>query len=170
MQVRKRNGNLEDVDLTKVISSLKRYCDFPGVDVYKIATKTISGLVDGVSTLELDLLSVRTAKDLIIEDPVYSKVAARILANIIKKEVEGLDIQSFSQSIEMGLQQGLISEATYDLVMTNKRKLNAAIKHERDWNFEYHGIQTVYDRYLLKHRTRLSNDRPNNKQRAVIIF
>ncbi len=168
MHVRKRNGDLQPVDLNKIVTSLSHYCNFPNVDVYKIATKTINGLIDGVTTLELDMLSVRTAKDLIVEDPVYSKVAARILANILQKEVSGQDIQSFSQSIEIGLQQGLVSQQTYDLVMLNKRKLNAAIKHERDWNFEYHGLQTVYDRYLLKHRTRPSSDKPGNKQRAVI--
>lgn len=165
MHVRKRNGTLEAVNLTKIVTSLERYCgDLPNVDVYRIATKTVGGLVEGVSTRELDMFSVRTAKDLIIDDPVYSRVAARILANLIQKEVSGQDIQSFSQSIEVGLGQGLIAPETHALVMANKRKLNAAIKHERDWHMEYHGLQTVYDRYLLKHRTLIAFE----KQRAVI--
>jgi ribonucleoside-diphosphate reductase alpha chain len=169
MQVRKRSGVFEDVELGKIELSLKRYCgDLPNIDVYRIASKTVGGLVDGVSTLELDMLSVRTAKDLIIDDPVYSKVAARILANVIQKEVAGLDIQSFSQSIELGFQEGLISETTHALVLANKRKLNAAIKHERDWNMEFHGLQTVYDRYVLKHPTLLRPDGGGKKQRAVI--
>lgn len=165
MHVRKRNGSLEPVNLNKIVNSLERYCgDLPNVDVYRIATKTVGGLVDGVSTRELDMFSVRTAKDLIIDDPVYSRVAARILANIVQKEVSGQDIHSFSQSIECGLIQGLISPATHALAISNRRKLNAAIRHERDWNMEYHGLQTVYDRYLLKHRTLIAFDR----QRAVI--
>jgi ribonucleoside-diphosphate reductase alpha chain len=169
MQVRKRNGAVEAVDLSKIENSLKRYCsDLPNIDVYRIATKTVGGLVEGVSTLELDMLSVRTAKDLIIDDPIYAKVAARILANVIQKEVSGLDIQSFSQSIELGLAEGLIAKPTHALVMANKRKLNAAIKHERDWNMEYHGLQTVYDRYLLRHPTQLRPDGGGQKQRAVI--
>lgn len=169
MQVRKRNGAVEEVELSKIELSLKRYCsDLPNIDVYRIATKTVGGLVEGVSTLELDMLSVRTAKDLIIDDPIYAKVAARILANVIQKEVAGLDIQSFSQSIEFGLKEGLIATQTHALVMANKRKLNAAIKHERDWNMEYHGLQTVYDRYLLRHPTLLRPDGGGQKQRAVI--
>lgn len=168
MHVRKRNGSLEAVDLNKIVSSLQSYCsDLPNIDVFKIAQKTVGGLVDGVGTRELDLLSVRTAKDLIIEDPVYSKVAARILANVIHKEVSGQDIQSFSQSISLGFEQGLIGEQTHKLVLANKRKLNAAVHAQRDWNFEFHGLQTVYDRYLLKHRTRLFED-GGKKQRAVI--
>lgn len=169
MQVTKRNGEVQPVELSKIEASLKRYCsDLPNIDVYRIAAKTVGGLVEGVSTLELDMLSVRTAKDLIIDDPVYARVAARILANVIQKEVSGLDVQSFSQSIELGVKVGLISEQTHALVGANKRKLNAAIKHERDWNMEYHGLQTVYDRYLLKHPTLLRPDGTGKKQRAVI--
>ena len=167
MHVTKRNGTLEPVNLNKIVASLERCCDgLPNVDAYRIATKTVGGLVDGVSTRELDLLSVRTAKDLIIEDPIYSRVAARILSNTIQKEVSGQDIQSFSQSIETGFQQGLIAPTTYELVMANKRKLNATIKNERDCYFEYHGLQTLYDRYLLKHPTQVISD--ENKQRTVI--
>jgi len=165
MQVRKRSGALEPVDLNKIVNSITRVCaDLPNVDPYRIASKTVGGLVDGVSTRELDLLSIRTAAGLIIEDPVYSKVAARILAEVIQKEVRGLDIQSFSQCIQTGFDQGLISAQTHALVMKNRRKLDAAIRHERDWLFEYHGIQTVYDRYLLKHPTVTVS----GQQRAVI--
>lgn len=169
MQVRKRNGTMEAVDLNKIVNSIGRVCaDLQNVDVFKVATKTVGGLVDGVSTRELDLLSIRNAVGLIIEDPVYSKVAARLLSNFILKEVDGQDIQSFSQSIQIGFDQGLINEATYKLVMANKRKLNAAIKHGRDWSFEFHGIQTVYDRYLLKHPTLVLVGDDGKKQRAVI--
>jgi ribonucleoside-diphosphate reductase alpha chain len=169
MQVRKRNNSFEPVELSKIEASLKRYCgDLPNVDVYRIAAKTVGGLVEGVSTLELDLLSVSTAKDLIIDDPVYAKVAARILANVIQKEIAALDVHSFSQCIELGFSEGLISAQTHALVMTNKRKLNAAIKHERDWNMEFHGLQTVYDRYLLKHPTQLRPAGGGKKERSVI--
>src|SRR6185437_12704461 len=75
---------------------------------------------------------------------------------------------SFSQSIELGFQQGLIAATTHALVMANKRKLNSAIKHERDWNMEFHGLQTVYDRYLLKHPTTLRPTGSGEKMRAVI--
>ncbi len=169
MQVRKRNGSYEAVDLNKIVGSITRVCaDLGNIDVFKVATKTVGGLVDGVSTRELDLLSIRNAVGLIIEDPVYSKVAARLLSNFIIKEIDGQDIQSFSQSIQVGYDQGLINQQTYDLVTANKRKLNAAIKHERDWQFEFHGIQTVYDRYLLKHPTLIITGDDGKKNRAVI--
>lgn len=169
MQVRKRNGTVEAVDLNKIVQSISKVTnDLQDVDVFKVATKTVGGLVDGVSTRELDLLSIRNAVGLIIEDPVYSKVAARLLSNFIQKEVVGQDIQSFSQSIQIGYDEGLINQQTYELVRANKRKLNAAIRHDRDWLFEFHGIQTVYDRYLLKHPSRIIVGDDGKKQRAVI--
>lgn len=169
MQVRKRNGSMEPVDLNKIVQSISRVtADLKDVDCYKVATKTVGGLVDGVSTRELDLLSIRNAVGLIIEDPVYSKVASRLMSNFIQKEIIGLDIQSFSQSIQVGYEEGLINKDTYDLVMANKRKLNATIKNDRDWLFEYHGIQTVYDRYLLKHPSRVVTGSDGKRSRAVI--
>lgn len=168
MHVRKRNGTSEPVNLNKVVNSISRVCaDLGDLDFFKVATKTVGGLVDGVTTRDIDMLSVRNAVGLIIEDPVYSKVAARILANVMSKEVSGQDIQSFSQCIQTGFDQGLIAQQTYDLVMANKRKLNAAVKDDRDWLFEYHGIQTLYDRYLLKHPTMKVTD-GGNSQRMVI--
>ena len=169
MHVRKRNGSVEAVDLNKIVQSISKVTnDLQDVDVFKVATKTVGGLVDGVSTRELDLLSIRNAVGLIIEDPVYSKVAARLLSNFIQKEVDGQDIQSFSQSIQIAYDEGLINQQTYDLVKANKRKLNAAIRHDRDWLFEFHGIQTVYDRYLLKHPSRVITGDDGKKSRAVI--
>jgi ribonucleoside-diphosphate reductase alpha chain len=153
-KVLKRNGDLEAVNLDKIVNSIKRVChDLGELDFLKIAIKTVGGLYDGVPTRELDLLSIQTSLGFMVEDPAYGKVAARLMANFIDKEVTGQEVHSFSQSIQVGFDEGLISEATYKLVMDNKRKLNAAIKPERDNTFEYFGVKTVYDRYLLKHPT-----------------
>ncbi|MEO7539713.1 MAG: ATP cone domain-containing protein, partial [Pyrinomonadaceae bacterium] len=62
MQVRKRNGNLEPVDINKIVRAITRCCvNLPSVDSLRIATKTISGLYDGATTRELDKLSIQTA-------------------------------------------------------------------------------------------------------------
>lgn len=154
MHVKKRNGDLEPVNLDKIVGSLKRVCgDLGEIDYTKIAIKTVGGLYDGVSTRELDLLSIQTALGFALEEPVFSKVTTILQSNFIAKEVAAQGVESFSQSIQFGYDNGLISKATLDLVQANKRKLNAAIKPERDQLFEYYGIKTVYDRYLLKHPT-----------------
>jgi ribonucleoside-diphosphate reductase alpha chain len=157
MQVRKRNGEFEPVDLNKIVRAVLRSCSgLSHVDSMKVATKTIGGLYDGATTKELDNLSIQTAAHLISEEPEYSKLAARLLATTIKKEVVNQDIQSFSQSISMGYEENLISEATYTFVKANARKLNDSIVDGYTDAFEYFGLRTVYDRYLLKHPTKRS--------------
>ena len=53
----------------------------------RVATRTISGLYDGATTQELDQLSIQTAAALIVEEPKYARLAARLLATFIDKEV-----------------------------------------------------------------------------------
>jgi ribonucleoside-diphosphate reductase alpha chain len=84
-------------------------------------------------------------------EPNYSKVAARLLATVIQKEVQNQDIHSFSQSIAAGHTAGVVGDVTAEFVAANARKLNDAIDHGADWNFEFFGLRTVYDRYLLRH-------------------
>ncbi|MDP3542568.1 MAG: ribonucleoside-diphosphate reductase subunit alpha [Elusimicrobiota bacterium] len=151
MQVRKRDGSLESVDVNKIVRAVARSGQgLENIDVLKIATKTIGGLYDGATTKELDNLSIQTSALLIAEEPEYSRLAARLLSTYIMKEVENQDIHSFSQSIGAGVRHGLISEKVGQFVQTNSRKLNDAIEMQRNELFEYFGLRTVYDRYLLK--------------------
>ena len=151
MQVRKRNGNLEPVDVNKIVRAVSRCAEGLGdVDPMRVATRTISGLYDGATTSELDQLSIQTAAALIAEEPQYSRLAARLLATYIEKEVRNQDIQSFSQSIRAGHQHGLIDDRVHEFVVANRRKLDHAIDRARTDRFQYFGLRTVYDRYVLK--------------------
>ena len=151
MQVKKRNGSLESVDINKIVRAISRCtATLPSVDVMRIATKTISGLYDGASTQELDKLSIQTAASLIFEEPEYSRVAARLLGQYVEKEVRNQEIHSFSQSIAFGVKEGLIGDRVAQFVTANSRKLNDAIDQGRNDLFEFFGLRTLYDRYLLK--------------------
>ncbi len=155
MQVTKRSGAKEPVDLNKIVRAVSRCCEgLADVDPMRVALKTISGLYDGAGTRELDELSIRTAASFIAEEPEYSKAAARLLAGYIDKEVQGLGVYSFSQSIRVGFDAGLINERVLNFVEANARKLNDAIDAHHTLRFEYFGLRTLYDRYLLKHPTR----------------
>src|SRR5437868_3780198 len=154
MQVRKRNGSLEPVDINKIVKAVARCCySLPSVDTLRIATKTISGLYDGATTRELDKLSIQTAASLIFEEPEYSRLAARLLNQYIEKEVRNQEIHSFSQSIAFGVKEGLINDRVAQFVTANSRKLNDAVDQTRNDLFEFFGLRTLYDRYLLKNRT-----------------
>ncbi len=152
MQVRKRNGTLEPVDVNKIVRAVQRCCHgLPHVDPLRVASKTIGGLFDGASTRELDSISIQTAAALIAEEPEYSRLAARLLLATIEKEVAGQNIYSFSQSIEVGHREGVVSKEAAEFVAANARKLNSAIDAHFSDRFEYFGLRTVYDRYLLRH-------------------
>ncbi|HMQ03173.1 MAG TPA: ribonucleoside-diphosphate reductase subunit alpha [Pyrinomonadaceae bacterium] len=151
MRVRKRNGSFEPVDINKIVRAISR-CTYnlPSVDTLRIATKTISGLYDGATTKELDKLSIQTAASLIFEEPEYSRLGARLLNQYIEKEVRNQEIHSFSQSIAFGVREGLIAPRVVTFVSENSRKLNDAIDQSRNDLFEFFGLRTLYDRYLLK--------------------
>jgi len=152
MRVRKRNGDFEPVDVNKIVRAVARCCvGLPEVDAMRVATRTISGLYDGATTKELDRLSIQTAALLTAEDPEYSKLAARLLSTYIDKEVANQEIHSFSQSIAMGHRNGLIDDSIAHFVAANARKLNSAIASVNNDLFDFFGLRTLYDRYLLKH-------------------
>src|SRR5579863_9420568 len=155
MGVTKRNGSREPVDVNKIVRAVTRCCEgLHDVDPMRVALKTIAGLYDGATTRELDELSIRTSASFIFEEPEYSRLAARLLSDFVDKEVQGLGVHSFSQSIRQGFDVGLINERVLAFVEANARKLNAAIEATRTHQLEYFGLRTLYDRYLLRHPTR----------------
>ncbi|HTJ31878.1 MAG TPA: ribonucleoside-diphosphate reductase subunit alpha [Dactylosporangium sp.] len=162
MQVRKRNGDLEPVDAELIVRAIERWArDLDEVDPVRVATKTISGLYDGATTAELDKLSIQTAAELIGEEPQYSRLAARLLAAFVDEEVRGQEVAGFSQAIRYGHQLGLIGDETAAFVAANARELDDAVDPDGDLRFEYFGLRTVADRYLLRHpETRLVVETP----------
>lgn len=79
----------------------------------RVASRTISGLYDGATTAEL-----------ISEEPAYFRLAARLLAGYIDKEVRNQGVASFSQSVALGHAEGLIGDETAEFVRADARKLD----------------------------------------------
>ncbi len=162
MRVTKRNGASEAVDLNKIVRAVTRAAEgLHAVEPMRVATRTISGLYDGATTAELDELSIRTAALLTGEEPEYGRLAARLLSSVIAKEVAGQEIHAFSQSVARGHELGLINDRLLGFVQANSRKLNDALDAALDRGFDYFGLRTLYDRYLLRHpRTRKAIETP----------
>ena len=120
MRVKKRSGALEPVDVNKIVNSIARASEgLLGVDPMRVATRTISALADGATTRELDDLSIRTAAGLIVEEPNYSRLASRLLATVVDKEVRNQNIPWFSESIAVGHAEGLVSDEVLAFVNAN---------------------------------------------------
>lgn len=151
MRVRKRDGRLEAVNVLKIVERVTRLCGgLNEVDPHRVAIRAISGLYDGATTKELDDLCVQTASFLIGEEPQYSLLASRLLATCIDEEALTLGVRNFMESIEFGFKAGIIAEPTLNFVRKNREKLDSAINPSRNQLFEYFGLRTIYDRYLLK--------------------
>ncbi|MEX8494472.1 ribonucleoside-diphosphate reductase subunit alpha [Sphaerotilus sp.] len=121
-----------------------------------VLAETRRNLYDGVPVDEVYKAAILAARTLIEKDPGYTRVTARLLMHTIRREVLGDDVlqhemgqryvEYFPQFIRKGIDAELLDErmAQFDLV-----RLGAALKPERDMNFDYLGLQTLYDRYFL---------------------
>lgn len=106
-------------------------------------------------------LAIEEAAARVITDPANSRVAARLLAEEIAEEAAGHGVRSFSQSVAATHAAGLLQDALAEFVAANAAELDALISEEADERFEYFGLRTVYDRYLLRHPdTRTVLERP----------
>jgi ribonucleoside-diphosphate reductase alpha chain len=151
MRVRKRDGSLQPVDVNKIVNvALACSTGLKEVDPMRVAAKVISGLYDGATTMELDQLCIQTAALLIGEEPQYSRLASRLLARYIGEEVTNQNIRNFYDSITVAYKQGLVSEDKFAFVKEHKEALNIIVDDSRTMRFEYFGLRTIYDRYLLK--------------------
>jgi ribonucleoside-diphosphate reductase alpha chain len=152
MQVIKRDGSKEPVKIEKILQSVNRACrGLNNVEAIEVAKRTISGLHDGSTTEELDALSISTAVMLMGDEPNYSKVAARMLSESVRKEV-GRHM-AFRDYIQNVADLGLLSSNVVELASQDFTAIEYAIRHERDDLFDYFGLKTVADRYLLRHPT-----------------
>ena len=126
------------------------------VDADAILSETVRNLYDGVPVEELHKSAILAARALMEKDPAYSQVTARILLHTIRKEVFGQEVpqakaaahylEYFPQYIANGIANDLLDPllASYDLAMLAK-----ALVADRDLQFGYIGLQTLYDRYFL---------------------
>ena len=154
MRVIKRNGDYEDVLFDKVLNRIKVLSDNLNVDYYDIAQKVCSRIYDGVKTSELDELAANICSSMIVDNPDYGTLAARIIISNHQKNTS----PSFSETIYIlynnkdvhGLPNPLISDLLYQVVMKNKEKINSYIDYQRDFTFDYFGFKTLERAYLMK--------------------
>ncbi|WP_327105014.1 ribonucleoside-diphosphate reductase subunit alpha [Nonomuraea glycinis] len=108
-------------------------------------------------------LAIEEAAARVITDPANSRVAARLLAEEIAEEAAGHGVRTFAESVAATHAAGLVQDALAAFVAANAAELDALIADEADERFEYFGLRTVYDRYLLRHPdTRAVLERPQH--------
>ncbi|MBQ5939949.1 MULTISPECIES: ribonucleoside-diphosphate reductase subunit alpha [unclassified Massilia] len=151
-------GERRPLDLNAVSSLINAACAGleKHVDADAILAETMKNLYDGVPVEELHKSAILAARALMEKDPAYSQVTARILLHTIRKEVFGKEVAQaaaaaeyityFPKYIAKGIENELLDEelGKYDL-----ERLAKALVADRDLQFGYIGLQTLYDRYFL---------------------
>ncbi|WP_190172807.1 ribonucleoside-diphosphate reductase subunit alpha [Streptomyces mirabilis] len=125
--------------------------DLPDADPGRVAAATLRGRSAHADDTELRELATEAAAGLISEDPVYSRLAARLLTISIAAEAASQGVTSFSGSIAAGHREGLIADRTAEFVRLHTARLDALIDTEGDDRFGYFGLRTLHSRYLLRH-------------------
>jgi ribonucleoside-diphosphate reductase alpha chain len=151
-------GQRVPLDLQRLQALIADACKGLGKDVQPdpIVAETKRNLYDGVPIEEVYKASILAARTLIEKDPDYTYATARLLLHTIVKEVMGEEVPStemgaryadyFPQFIKKGVDNDLLDER---LLQFDLARLGAALKPERDLQFDYLGLQTLYDRYFL---------------------
>jgi ribonucleoside-diphosphate reductase alpha chain len=151
-------GQRVPLDAGRLQALIESACAGLGADVRAepILAETRRNLYDGVPIDEVYKASILAARTLIEKEPSYTRATARLLLHTVRREILGDEVtqeqmaeryaEYFPQFIKKGIAAELLDDklAQYDLA-----RLGAALKAERDLQFDYLGLQTLYDRYFL---------------------
>jgi len=146
------------LDVRRLQALIEASCAGLGSEVKPdpIVAETMRNLYDGVPIDEVYKASILAARTLIEKDPDYTYATARLLLHTIRREVLGAEVaheemstryaEYFPKFIQKGVDNELLDEK---LLQFDLARLGAALKPERDMQFDYLGLQTLFDRYFL---------------------
>lgn len=162
IRVTNTNGQLTPLDIGRLNTILKEACEgLEEVNPQIIEQETLKNLYDGVAEKDVNTALVMTARTLVEREPNYSFVTARLLLDKLRAEAlsflgiaerathhEMADLypKALASYVTKGIELDLLDTrlAQYDL-----ERLGNALNHERDQQFTYLGLQTLYDRYFI---------------------
>ncbi|WP_043309345.1 ribonucleoside-diphosphate reductase subunit alpha [Pseudomonas sp. ML96] len=162
IRVTKADGSVQPLDMGRLQTIIREACEgLAEVDGSLIEAETLKNLYDGVAEKDVNTALVMTARTLVEREPNYSYVTARLLMDNIRAEalsflniadsathheMADLYARALPAYVEKGAEFELIDAKLKDYDLA---KLGAAINHERDQQFTYLGLQTLYDRYFI---------------------
>ncbi|WP_035698998.1 ribonucleotide reductase N-terminal alpha domain-containing protein, partial [Glycomyces tenuis] len=148
-----QRGSQSDGDLAVAIAEKVRAhaVGLPDVDADRVAAQVQGGIWPGATLADLRERAIEITSATVASEPSYSKLAARLLAEHIAEETEAEGVVSFTTSIAACRDNGLLSEELIAFVDAHGPELDAVVDEAADDRFEYFGLRTVYDRYLLRH-------------------
>ena len=156
------DGTEATLDIQRINTIVEEACDgLKDVSADEIIEEAKKNLYDGVTMEDVRTSLVMTARTLVEKEPNYTFVTARILLDNLRTEaltfleVKGEATQEemeklYPEVLETFIRKGIENEIVNpELLNMDIKKLGAALKPERDRNFTYLGLQTLYDRYFI---------------------
>jgi ribonucleoside-diphosphate reductase alpha chain len=152
------NGVSKPLDMAALRTVIQAACEGLGnaIDATPIITETVKNLYDGVPMAQVYDSAILASRTLIEKDPAYSQATARILMHVIRKEILGREVLQgnmqaeyssyFAKYINEGIGAELLDPRMREFDLA---RLAAALNADRDLQFNYLGLQTLYDRYFL---------------------
>ena len=152
------HGRRVPLDMDALRSLIESACVGLGADVKAepILAETRRNLYDGVPIDEVYKAAILAARTMIEKEPSYTRATARLLLHTIRREILGGEVtqeqmseryaEYFPQFIKKGVNAELLDEK---LLQFDLARLSAALDASRDLQFDYLGLQTLYDRYFL---------------------
>ena len=162
IKVIKSDGSKVVIDLDKIHKMVEKSCrNITGVSESLVEMNSGLQFYDGITTQEIQKILVKSASDLIsLESPNYQFVAARLLLFAVQKQVfntKWKDSEIYpplKDIVERNVEKGLYTEDLLnDYTDKEYEKLNSYLRHSRDYEFTYAGLQQVVDKYLIQDRS-----------------
>lgn len=159
MYIIKRDGRKQEIFFDKVSNRIKALAlknpMLKNVDPILISKQVIQGLYTGVTTVELDNLAAETAASMSTVHPEYEMLASRLTISNMHKMTEddyGKTCDTLYHYINPKINQHspLITKEIYDIIKVNIDKIQAALNYEQDYTYDYAGIKTLKNSYLIK--------------------
>jgi ribonucleoside-diphosphate reductase alpha chain len=169
MFVKKRNGNIEQVQFDKItqrIDKLVNKNDKKFIDPVIVAQKVVASIFSGITTEELDLESAKIAINLCTTHHLYALLAGKILVSNLHKKT----LNTFVEKEELIQQElGFLDQKWLDWIKNNKDELNNIVNYENDYIYDYFGFKTLERSYLIKNKNGII-ERPQDMLMRVASF
>ena len=165
ISVTKKDGSQVPLDIDRLASVVNHACDgLEDVSADAILEESVKNLYDGVSISDMKSALVMSARTKVEQEPNYSYVTARILLDELRSEalsflgiaeesshpeMQDYYPKAFSAYIDKGVELEMLDPILKEFDL---KKLGEAIDHDRDYQFTYLGLQTLYDRYFIHYQ------------------
>ena len=174
MQVVKRNGERENVSFDKVLQRIRQASQSLTVRPDILAQQVLARIVDGIKTSELDELAAQMAASLCTTHPDWGTLAARIVVsnhhkNTTESFTEVMRILSKQTMPKTGEIISYVGEELLATVEAHGAEIDAYIKYDRDYEFDYFGFKTLERAYLLKDSSMRVLERPQHMWMRVSL-